>query len=86
MHELLVASSVALLLTALFAFRHDNGRRPGLLGVYFVGFFGLEWYAETRLLPPGTIPVEVAYVCFPLAAVFGAACWATNRYRGSLGG
>ena len=84
MTAFLVSLSIAMVLTALFAFRHDNWRRPRLLAVYFVGFLGLEWFAEAYLLPPGAIPLEVAYVCFPLSFAFAAACYGMHRYQASL--
>jgi hypothetical protein len=85
MAAFVVSLSVALVLTSLFAFRHHNWRRPRLLLAYFVCFMALEWGAEHYLLPPGAIPVEVAYVCFPLALAFAAACYVMGRYEHGLG-
>jgi len=84
MATFVVSLSLAAVLTSLFAFRHDNWRRPRLLAVYFVAFLGLEWFAEAYLLPPDAIPVEVAYVCFPLSLAFVAGCVAMHRYQQRL--
>jgi hypothetical protein len=81
MTTFVVSLSIALVLTSLFAFRHHNWRRPRLLATYFVAFMGLEWLAEAFLLPPGAIPVEVAYVCFPLSFAFATACYGMHRYQ-----
>lgn len=84
MTAFLVSLSIAMVLTSLFAFRHDNWRRPRLLAAYFTVFLVLEWVAEAYLLPPGAIPLEVAYVCLPLSFAFAAACYAMHRYQASI--
>lgn len=81
MTTFVVSLSIALVLTSLFAFRHHNWRRPKLLSAYFAGFMTLEWLAETYLLPHGAIPIEVAYICFPLSFAFAAACYGMHRYQ-----
>ena len=83
--SLAVAFSIALLLTASFAFRFRNSRRPKLLAAYFLLFLALEWIGERFFLPPGSLGIEVAYVCFTLTAVFVGATWIVQRYEASIG-
>jgi len=82
--SLAVACSIALLLTASFAFRFRNSRQPKLLIAYFVLFLSLEWVGERYFLPRGALGIEVAAVCFALAAVFVAAIYLVGRYEASL--
>jgi hypothetical protein len=70
MVSFLVGLSIASLLTAMFAFRFDAGRKVGVLVAYFALFFGIEWLADRFLLPPGALGMEVVYVCFALTILF----------------
>ena len=49
--------------------------------VYFATFFCLELAAEHVLLPPGLLGVEVAMVCFAIAAIFVLAIRIAQRYE-----
>jgi hypothetical protein len=73
MVSILVGISIAALLTSLFAFRFDMGRRPGVLAAYFALFLGIEWVASRFFLPPDALGLDVAAVCFGLAILFAAA-------------
>ncbi len=83
MQSLMTAFSVALLLTAFFAFRHQLGRRPGVLAVYFALFMGLEWIGEHYFIPPGAFGSEIAIVCLVLSVPFLVATWVSQRRTGS---
>jgi hypothetical protein len=83
MASVVVPFSIALLLTSLFAFRFRYWDRPRVLAVYFLGFFALEEIAQSWLLPPGAIPIEVAYICLPLAAVFIGMTFVARRLEAS---
>jgi hypothetical protein len=82
MQSLANAFSVALLLTAFFAFRHQLGRRPGLLAVYFALFMGLEWVGEHYFIPAGAFGAEIAAVCLVLSVPFLVATWLSHRRGG----
>jgi hypothetical protein len=73
MVQVLVGLSIASLLTAMFAFRHEAGRNPRVLVGYFLLFFAFETFAEHFLVPPGALGIQVAYVCFALTIPFVAA-------------
>lgn len=79
LEALIVAGSIALLLTAAFTFRFRMWSRPGVVASYFATFFALEYAAEALLLPPGTLGLEVTYLCLPLVGVFGLAIVAARR-------
>jgi hypothetical protein len=81
MTSLAVGISIALLLTASFAFRFRNARRPKLLVVYFLVFLALEWLGARYFLPPDALGIEVAYVCLALAAIFAGAIYLAERYE-----
>ena len=80
MLSLFVAASFALMLTAIFAFRFRNERKPGVLLAYFLFFMTLEWVGEHFFLPPGALGVEVALVCLVVAALFGVAAYVVSRF------
>lgn len=75
----IVACSIASCLTAVFAFRFRTWKVPKRLLRYFSTFFLLELAAEHFLLPPGLLGLEVAVVCFGIAALFVIAILATRR-------
>lgn len=79
MHALLVSASIAAAMTAIFAFRYAASKEPRRLALYFLLFFGLEWAAETWLLPQGALPPEVGYVCFGIALLFVVASTVRDR-------
>ena len=85
MTPFLTAFSIALLLTAMFAFRFRTWRRPGLLTGYFALFFALDWAAERFLLPPGAANVTIVWIFLPLAAVFAGASYLAHRYEEASG-
>ena len=80
-----VSFSIALALTAFFAFRYRVWKRPGLLAAYFVLFLAAEWAAEEFLLPPDALGLEVAYVCFGMTILFVAAILISSRVAGEPG-
>ncbi|TPV94438.1 MAG: hypothetical protein B7733_15305 [Myxococcales bacterium FL481] len=67
---LLVAISIASMLTAIFAFRFRAWHRRGLLALYFAFFLVLEGVLSWLFLPPGVMGVEVGYVCVAITALF----------------
>jgi hypothetical protein len=73
MVSILVGVSIAALLTSLFAFRFDAGRKPWLLTGYFTLFLVIEWIASRFFLPKDALGIEVAAVCFCLAILFAGA-------------
>ncbi|GMV16189.1 MAG: hypothetical protein HS104_33275 [Polyangiaceae bacterium] len=77
----IVACSIASCLTAIFAFRFRAWKVPRRLVGYFSLFFLLELGAEHFLLPPGLLGLEVAVVCFGIAALFVVAILATRRFE-----
>lgn len=79
MTAFLVPLSIALVLTLLFGFRYRVWSKPRYMLGYFAFFFALEWAAEAWVLPPGTLGIEVAYVCFGLVAILAAAIFVTHR-------
>jgi len=81
MVSLVVAFSIASVLTAIFAFRFRNSRRPWLLVGYFLVFFVAEWVASRFFIPPGAFGMEIALVCFPLAAIFVVASILSHRWE-----
>ena len=80
MLSLFVAASFALMLTAIFAFRFRNERKPFVLIAYFLFFMTLEWVGEEFFLPPGALGIEVALVCLGVAALFTGATVLVSRY------
>jgi hypothetical protein len=80
-----VSFSIALVLTAFFAFRWRVWRRPGLLAAYFVLFFAVEWAVEAALLPEGALGPEVAYVCLGITGVLVVAIVIAARFGGETG-
>jgi hypothetical protein len=66
----LISLSITAVLTASFAFRFGYRDRPGVLAAFAALIFTAESIAQRWLLPPGAIGIEVAWICFPLAAVF----------------
>jgi hypothetical protein len=76
---LLIAASIALLLTAAFTFRFRMWSRPGVVASYFATFLALEYLAERLFLPAGALGLEVMYLCLPLVAVFGVAIAVARR-------
>jgi hypothetical protein len=81
----IVSFSIALALTAFFAFRWRVWRRPGLLAAYFLLFLGAELAAEMLVLPPGALGMEVAYACFAMTAALVAAILVASRISGEDG-
>jgi len=81
MVSLVVALSIASLLTAAFAFRFRNSRRPGVLTAYFLLFFVVEWLGSYYFIPPDAFGVEIALVCFPLAGIFVIASVLSHRWE-----
>jgi len=73
MVSILVGISIAALLTSLFAFRFDMGRRPWVLAGYFSVFLVIEFVASRYFLPPDALGIDVAVVCFGLAILFAGA-------------
>ena len=73
MVSVLVGISIAALLTSLFAFRFDAGRKRRFLALYFAVFFAVEWLAAHFFLPADALGIEVAAVCFGLAILFAMA-------------
>ncbi len=78
MTAFLVSFSIALVLTLIFGFRYRAWQRPIHMAGYFAFFFALEWAAEAWLLPAGALGLEVAYLCFGVAALFAIAIVATR--------
>ena len=81
MVSFVVALSIASVLTAIFAFRFRNSRRPLLLAGYFLVFFVMEWVASHFFIPPGAFGMEIALVCFPLTALFIGASILSHRWE-----
>jgi hypothetical protein len=81
MVSIVVAFSIASVLTAIFAFRFRNSRRPLLLAGYFLVFFVVEWVASYFFIPPGAFGMEIALVCFPLTVVFIFASVLSHRWE-----
>jgi hypothetical protein len=81
MQAFAIAFSLALLLTAMFAFRFDYGRRPGVLAAYFLVFMSIEWIAGRYLIPPDAFGIEIAVLCLVLTVPFLVATYLT-QYRG----
>ncbi len=81
-----VSFSIALLFTAVFAFRFRTWRQPRTLAVYFVGILAVEWIADHFFLPVGALGLEVAYVCFALSAIFFGAIYVAHRFDLGSGG
>jgi hypothetical protein len=81
MSTLLISFSIALLLTVVFAFRFGFWRRPWLLLVYYLVFQTLEGVGEYFFLPRDALPIEIAYVCLPLSAVFIGIIVVVRRYE-----
>jgi hypothetical protein len=73
MVSVLVGVSIAALLTSLFAFRFDAGRKRWLLAGYFTLFLVIERVATHFFLPADALGIEVAAVCFGLALLFAMA-------------
>jgi hypothetical protein len=80
-----VAISIAAMLTAIFAFRFDAGRRPLALTGYFCLFLAVEWFAGHYFLPAGALGLETATVCAAIAALFGGATYIRDRLENSDG-
>jgi len=74
-----VACSIAAALTAIFAFRFRTWKVPRRLVGYFAFFFVIELVAERLLLPPGTLGLELALVCFGICMLFVVAIRATRH-------
>jgi hypothetical protein len=70
MQSLFVSFSFALLLTAMFSFRHRLWDRPLQLAIYFVTFMTLEATVQHFFLPPGAFGMEIGFLCLALAMVF----------------
>ncbi len=83
MVSFVVALSIASVLTAAFAFRFRNARRPWVLAAYFLLFLAAEWVASHFFIPPGAFGIEIALVCFPLAAIFAGASVLSQRWEAS---
>ena len=81
MQSLLIAFSIALLLTSVSAFRFSNGRRPLFLLGYFLVFFSLEWLLAHFILPPDAFGLEIAWVCLGLTVPFVIGIILTERYE-----
>ena len=81
MTAFVVAFSIASVLTAVFAFRFRNSRRPGVLVAYFLIFFVVEWLASHFFIPPGAFGIEIALICFPLTGVFVVASVLSQRWE-----
>ena len=73
-------NSKSSVLTAAFAFRFRNSRRPGVLAAYFLVFLTVESVGSHYFIPPDAFGIEIALVCFPLAAVFVAASVLSQRW------
>lgn len=84
MTQMTIAFSIALLLTASFAFRFGQMKRPRLLAAYFAFFLTVEWGAATYFIPEGALGIEIAYVCFGLTIPFIIAGILRLRYENSL--
>jgi hypothetical protein len=76
----IVALSLASLLTAAFAFRFRDSRRPAVLVGYFLFFFAVDWIGTHFFIPPGAFGLEVAAVCFFLAGIFLVAISVSGRW------
>lgn len=83
MTPLLVSLSITAVLTAAFAFRFGYLDRPLVLVAFAGLLFTVEAMAQHFFLPPGAVGIEVAYICFPLAAVFVVATVITRRWEAS---
>jgi len=75
-----VGFSVALVLTAMFAFRFRGWERPLRLFGYFALFLALEGVSAKFLLPPNVFGSEVGWVCLGLSVPFIVASWLDWRF------
>ena len=81
MVELTNAFAVALVLTAVFAFRFRYWRSPGVMAAYFAFFFAAEWVAGRFFFPPGALGIEIAWVSFALTPPVVVAIVLVDRYE-----
>jgi len=79
MDTFLISLSITSVLTAMFAFRFGYLDRPVVLVAFAALIFCVESIGQHFFLPPGAVSIEVAWICFPLAAVFVGVTVLTRR-------
>ena len=82
---LLKATSVASLVTAMFAFKFGYWQRPRLLAAYFAFFWVFHAIGERYILPPDAFGPGAIILCFVLTGLIIAATYGVHQYEKRIG-
>ncbi len=80
-HSLVTSLGVTALLTSVFALKFRYWKRPRVLAVYAVVFFGLEWVGHRYFLPEGVFGPALGYLGLSLSVPVIIAIILIDRYE-----